>query len=962
MKQPISLAICVLLLIQCGFDSSTMDGGQCLDGNWDFAYRDTFTTEIPPLPTDDVFTAQMPVPAYWDDHLESLHNSPFNPSLKYYDGHRPVDFTTVKRERLGYRTSALPYLRGVGYYRRSFELKEDDPSREVTLHIGAASQEAWVWLNGEYLGYHWGHATPFQFDITPGVLCDQENELIIAVSNLSNYAGGFAMSGYKGRSAGIHQSVTLRESGTVQIRDLYVYPDELLDKLTWQVDLRYRQLAPGTILTWQVREIDGRHVLLEGGRSIESRNMTWQSSTGSMEPWQPGDPRLYELEVEVLRDDTLLDSHRQYFGLRRLTRDGIDLKLNGTPIYLRGITDHCYWAETCTPPLKKETYLEIIRRLQEVGFNWIRFHTWIPNTAYLEAADEQGMLMMVEAPESFGPDQWAEVFELCRIHPAVVLYSGGNEQHLDEDKIETLAELAAQQKALVPDALFNPQEALRGVEYWWRLSDLGNDTTHTPFVHNPARLARLREFSDVFGQYGWGYLSYWSEWGDPELLDQRLVVYERPCLSHEVGIKGNTINLDHEQRMARTRIGAERFVSARKNLEQAGVLDRAETYYKNSVAWLHTFRKQAIETVRRTRYYRGYDFLGGHDHNQIGGGYEAGFLNEFFEFKPGDSAKDFLRYNAATVLLLDVGPERNLTMGDTCSYPLRLSHFGPHIIQNARVVWTLQGKSGMTYGNGTFPVPAIEPGQILLLDTLTFQVPDLAMPEHLSLQVEMTGLDRSVRNDWDFWVFPDLAMTDWKSASRTGLRVVNTLDGAALQALNSGETVLLLGDDVLPSHDLDYSIGLAGRTHGNLATVIAEHPILTHFPHEGWASWQFRDLFMDTSTVVFENDLPFDPIVEVVSSYKYVIKQSTLFEYRVGPGRLIVCTLNFKGLDPAGVFLFDELLRYAGDPQKHAVCPELPLDQLKDLLRAGGRDADYFNFAPADSIGENQRGNLDLLN
>ena len=37
-------------------------------------------------------------------------------------------------------------------------------------------------------------------------------------------------------------------------------------------------------------------------------------------------------------------------------------------------------------------------------------------------------------------------------------------------------------------------------------------------------------------------------------------------------------------------------------------------------------------------------------------------------------------------------------------------------------------------------------------------------------------------------------------------------------------------------------MGLAGRPEGNLATVIARHPLTDRFPHDGWCDWQFSKM------------------------------------------------------------------------------------------------------------------------
>ncbi|MBI2842258.1 MAG: hypothetical protein HYX78_02545 [Armatimonadetes bacterium] len=114
-----------------------------------------------------------------------------------------------------------------------------------------------------------------------------------------------------------------------------------------------------------------------------------------------------------------------------------------------------------------------------------------------------------------------------------------------------------------------------------------------------------------------------------------------------------------------------------------------------------------------------------------------------------------------------------------------------------------------------------------------------------------------------------------------------------------------------------------GRAEGNLATVIADHPITQAIPNDGYCDWQFYSMLTGGSAVVFnDTELPFDPIIDVVSSFKYIRKQSNLFELGVGRGRLLVCTMNLNLSDPASICMLDSILMYAsGDTfaPKHTV-------------------------------------------
>ena len=124
---------------------------------------------------------------------------------------------------------------------------------------------------------------------------------------------------------------------------------------------------------------------------------------------------------------------------------------------------------------------------------------------------------------------------------------------------------------------------------------------------------------------------------------------------------------------------------------------------------------------------------------------------------------------------------------------------------------------------------------------------------------------------------------------------------------------MLLGDAPFPTLPLDFQIAKPGRLWGNLATVIHAHPIMDGFPNDGYCGWQFCGMFSNARCVIFDNPaLPFDPIIEVGSTYKRVRRQACLFEYRIGKGSLLVCTLNLDCGDPGAAYFRNSLLTYAG--------------------------------------------------
>ncbi len=75
-------------------------------------------------------------------------------------------------------------VEGGAWYRRTFDVPADWAGRAITLRFGSANYVADVWLNGSWLGYHEGGATPFAFDVSPAVEVGAANVLSVRVHTI----------------------------------------------------------------------------------------------------------------------------------------------------------------------------------------------------------------------------------------------------------------------------------------------------------------------------------------------------------------------------------------------------------------------------------------------------------------------------------------------------------------------------------------------------------------------------------------------------------------------------------------------------------------------------------------------------------------------------------------------------------------------------------------------------------
>jgi hypothetical protein len=140
----------------------------------------------------------------------------------------------------------------------------------------------------------------------------------------------------------------------------------------------------------------------------------------------------------------------------------------------------------------------------------------------------------------------------------------------------------------------------------------------------------------------------------------------------------------------------------------------------------------------------------------------------------------------------------------------------------------------------------------------------------------------------------------------------------------------------METHFMSSSSGRAGNHKG---TVIHDHPLMRKFPHDGYFDLQFFNM-IDTNAypVTFENkEMPFEPIIELISAFKRVRKISVLFEYNVGKGKLLVCSLNLKNKDAGTEYFKNELENYVASNNFHpkaSLAPSVLENYISKALEA----------------------------
>lgn len=908
----------------------TMNNTISLNGTWkiDWLSDVPYTSETEPqIRKNSDSATPCPVPGYWEDLTDLFRTTALHTKLKW----NPL-YTLQRYPQAGYVPDmALPNPVGCFVYQRTVTL-DAVLTGDTELYIGGAQNAVSAWVNGVYLGRHEGYSTPFGFALPTDLLTAGENRITLAVSNnrLAGYMG-CPVSGLTSRAAnectgGIYGDAELRTYAD-GLRDLWVSTEKDCSAFTVHT-------VGGTDTAKTIRILDDSKCVCTA--EIPAGQCDCVIPADGFTLWSPGNPKLYTAEVSSA-NQTLTTR----FGIRRLTVDGAKLYLNGEPYFFRGTCEHCYQPMTVHPTRDKGYYRMVIRKLKELGFNSIRFHTWVPPYEYMEAADELGMVMEIESPNNTSYGEWQEIVRFCRGHAAVNLYSTGNELQIDAD-YEKHLEACATLVHGETDSLFSPMSAMRGIEY----NFIGDETVDTPFRHNPKRLERVGKYCDVYNSYSNALTSYASASGTQKVLDERNAVYGKPLLSHEIGIHGTWIDLALEERYKGSRIGDTEFMSSvRRHLEDKGLLEKSNLYYRNSSAWQQILRKHCFETVRRCETFAGYDFLGDIDTHWHTFGYCVGMMNEFYELKPGETVENVHRYNSDTVLLADLPSCVNYEAGEMAVIPVLVSHYGKAIPKALLQIRISDG--GNVLFRKELRLGEIPRGQITELYKVSFRMPKTDKPMTLTLTAQLSGGDTDCENRWDLYAFPKNAAPSTRMLKEKNVTVIESCDGTALyNALHEGKNVVLFGTGPFASVDVSWQISLAGRTNGHLATVIADHPLMEDFPHKGYCGRQFEYMLNGSRSVVLEAEgLTHTPVIDIASAYKNVRPEAMMAEYRVGRGKLFVCSLHLTETDPAAHWLKNRILAYAAgedfhpaqaltDAQFAALCKASPVTVSKNTNEA----------------------------
>jgi beta-galactosidase/beta-glucuronidase len=397
------------------------------------------------------------------------------------------------------RTGFMPSV----WYRRRVDVPADWFGTVPMLRIGAADFHTRVFVDGALAGEHWGGSTRIDVDLSPFAGPGESVEVVLHCRD--DVRTGLQPGGKQSSLPHSHGCFYTRVTGVWQTVWLEGVPKGGLDDLHVQASAATRtavltpRLRPSTEpRRWRARLLDGDAEVARS-ESLVANGLPMVLDVPEARAWCPGDPALYDLEIDVLgADGRTVDRVHSYVGFRDVEVRGAQVLLNGEPWVQRLVLDQGYWPDSLWTAPSDAALRHDVEMGQALGFDGARLHQKVFEPRYHYWADRLGYLTWAESP-SWGLDlrvpeaarnfltEWADVVGELRSHPSIVAWTPFNETDpgaaADPQQARAVADAAALTRALDPTRPVNDASG-------WVHVDTDLWTVHH-YTQDPVELDRL---------------------------------------------------------------------------------------------------------------------------------------------------------------------------------------------------------------------------------------------------------------------------------------------------------------------------------------------------------------------------------------------------------------------------------------------------------------------------------------
>lgn len=331
-----------------------------------------------------------------------------------------------------------PYISEInnytGSYRRTFNLPAGWKGKDVYFHVGSATSNLTLWVNGKFVGYSEDSKVAAEFNITKYL---KPGKNLIAMQIMRWCDGSYFEDQDFWRLTGIAREVFLYARPKVHFGDVRVsaslvndYKDGVLEYTT--------SLVGNADVTVSLCDKDGKQVATATGAK-------GRMEIPHVKAWTAETPNLYKAYFTLQDKQGMKEIVPIKVGFRNVEIKDAQLLVNGKPILIKGVDRH-----EIDPDggyvVSVERMIEDIKIMKRLNINAVRTCHYPDDPRWYDLCDEYGLYLTAEAnlethgmgyeekslakhPEFLTPHierNEANVKTFIN-HPSIIVWSLGNE-------------------------------------------------------------------------------------------------------------------------------------------------------------------------------------------------------------------------------------------------------------------------------------------------------------------------------------------------------------------------------------------------------------------------------------------------------------------------------------------------------------------------------------------------------
>lgn len=331
-----------------------------------------------------------------------------------------------------------------GSYRKMVTVPADWKGERIYLHVGSATSNLMVWVNGKFVGYSEDSKVSAEFDLTKYLTPGKEN--LIAMQVMRWCDGSYLEDQDFWRFTGIAREVYLYARPEAHIADLFITPDLVNNYQDGTLEVKLNAVgAKGETVMFSLKDKEGKEVAAQTAKVGGNGEVKVNFDIENPLKWTAETPNLYTLYTTLMDGKQVAEVVPQRVGFRKVEIKNAQVLVNGQPVLFKGANRHELDPVTGYV-VSMDRMLEDIRVMKELNINAVRTCHYPNDPRWYELCDIYGIYMVAEANiESHGMGYGDKTLakeptyekahlernesniKIYKNHPSIIFWSVGNE-------------------------------------------------------------------------------------------------------------------------------------------------------------------------------------------------------------------------------------------------------------------------------------------------------------------------------------------------------------------------------------------------------------------------------------------------------------------------------------------------------------------------------------------------------